>query len=256
MSVIGVVTGGDRVEPAAALNVRGLRCKEMAKYDEGRALYERALGLLEREVERDQESIATLHHNLGGIEHARGNYVAGEVSARRGLAIRRSLAGADPRDLAADLVALAAILDGMEKYAEAEPLYLEALGVFERTPGANAREIAVALNDLGAQYARRGLVERAEQLLTRAASLKKETFGPEHPDLAVTLNNLAVLRKCQGDLAAAAALYTEAVEIFERSLGAGHPKTVTCLANASRCAAAARKSPAGLRPEDARVREA
>lgn len=151
---------------------------------------------------------------------------------------------------------MAAILDGMEKYAEAEPLYLEALGVFERTPGANAREIAVALNDLGAQYARRGLVEQAEQLLTRAASLKKETLGPEHPDLAVTLNNLAVLRKWQGDLAAAAALYTEAVEIFERSLGAGHPKTVTCLANASRCAAAARKSPAGLRPEDARVREA
>ena len=100
----------------------------------------------------------------------------------------------------------------------------------------------MVLNDLGAQYAGRGLVGQAETLLTRAAALKKKTLGPGHPDLAVTLNNLAVLRKRQGDVAAAAALYAEAVAIFERSLGADHPKTVTCRANAARCAAAVRKS--------------
>ena len=132
MSIAGDATDRAELGLAATLNARGLQCKNAAKYDEGRALYQRALALLEDERDPDQDSVATLYHNLGGIEHACGNYAAGEVFARRGLAIRRSLAGADPRDIAADLVALAAILDGQEKYAEAEDMYLEALGVFER----------------------------------------------------------------------------------------------------------------------------
>jgi tetratricopeptide (TPR) repeat protein len=177
---------------AAELNARGLRCKAAAKYDEGRALYERALALLERGRVRNEDDIATLYHNLGGIEHARRNFAAGEVFARRSLAIRTGLDGADPHAIAADMVALAAILDGQERYGEAEPLYLEALRVFERSPRANAGEIAVALNDLGALYAQRGRYEQAVDLLERAAALKRRTLGPGNPDVAVTLNNLAV----------------------------------------------------------------
>ena len=121
---------GPRSE-AAALNALGLMYKDQARYDEARALYGRALSLLESETEPDQDDIATLYHNLGGIEHARGDYAAGEPFARRGLAIRLGLLGAHPHAVAADQVALAAILDGLRQYEESERLYLEALEVFE-----------------------------------------------------------------------------------------------------------------------------
>ncbi len=212
---------------AAALNARGLRCKDAGQFEEGRAHYQRALALLERVVDPPPSAIATLYHNLGGIAHAAGDFAAGEAPARRGLAIRLA-SGADPREIAADQVALAAILDGLERYDEAEGLYAEALEVLECAPVENAVEIAVALNDLGAQYERRGRIDEAEELLRRAVAIKTATLGAGHPDLAVSLHNLAVVRRRLGDAAEAAALHADALAIFERELGAGHPKTVAC----------------------------
>ena len=230
----------DRLRVAAALNALGLLCKDLARYDEARALYERALALVDPgEAARSKDhQVATLYHNLGGIEHARHNHAQGEVFARKGIEVRRQ-AGGDDVALAADMVALAAILDGQQKFEEAEPLYIEALQILERSPGDNAAEIAVALNDLGALYAQRGLSDRAQDLLTRAADMKRQAIGEKHPDVAVTLNNLAIVHKRRGEYALAVSLYQDALGIFEESLGAEHPKTLACRRNYDRCASEA-----------------
>jgi tetratricopeptide (TPR) repeat protein len=229
----------DGPKVASALNSLGLLCKDLARYDEARALYERALAIVERAEpsEVNSQEIACLYHNLGGIEHARCNYAQGEVFARKGIEIRKRLGTRDETSLAADMVALAAILDGQQKFDEAEPLYIEALGILERSPQRNAEEIAVALNDLGALYAQRGLSDRAEHLLTRAVDLKRQTIGEHHPDVAVTLNNLAIVHKRRGEFERAVSLYRNALGIFEEALGSEHPKTLACRRNYERCAA-------------------
>ena len=238
----------DAVTVAAALNSLGLVCKDLAKFDEAHTLYERALALVDVDSTANGDEIAALYHNLGGIEHARRNYAEGEVFARTGLEIRRRLGSPDEAALAADMVALAAILDGQQRFDEAEPMYLEALRVLERSPERNAGEIAVALNDLGALYTQRGNSERAEELLIRAADLKSQTIGPRHPDVAVTLNNLALVHKRRGNFDRARAIYQNALGIFEAALGADHPKTLACRRNRDRCAAdaLARQSQAAL----------
>jgi tetratricopeptide (TPR) repeat protein len=224
----------------AALNALGLLSKDLGRYDEARGHYERALALLEGADATDPDDIATVYHNLGGIEHARGDYAAGEAFARRGLAIRTSLDNGDPFLIAADRVALAAILDGLTRYPEAERLYVEAVAVFERTPGEHEVEQGVALNDLGAQYAGRGWLDEAEALLTRAVDLKRRALGSRHPDTAVTLNNLAITCKRAGDLSRAATLAAEALEILEETLPADHPRLAVCRANEELLSAAAR----------------
>jgi tetratricopeptide (TPR) repeat protein len=196
-----------------ALNALGLLCKDLGHYDEARGHYERALALLEGAGIADPDDIATLYHNLGGIEHARGDYAAGEAFARRGLVIRTSLDKGDPFLIAADKVALAAILDGLTRYPEAERLYVEAVAVFERTPG-----------------------QHDVELLTRAVDLKRRALGPRHPDTAVTLNNLAITCKRAGALSRAATLAAEALEILEETLPADHPRLAVCRANAAGCA--------------------
>jgi tetratricopeptide (TPR) repeat protein len=225
----------DRPKVAAALNALGVLCKDLAKYDEARALYERALGLAERATTLDEGEIATLYHNIGGIEHARRNFAAGEPFARKGLEIRRRLSDGDAIALAADMVALAAILDGLHQFEEAEGLYLEALRILDADPERNAGEIAVALNDLGAHYAQRDQIDRATALLSRAAKLKAQTLGPRHPDVGVTLNNLAMVHKRRGDFARATVLYQDAVGIFDEALGPDHPKAIACRRNMARC---------------------
>ena len=229
----------DTVAVAFALNALGVVCKDVAKYEEARAVYWRALSLLEQTPGFHDDSIATLYHNLGGIEHATGNFAEGEVLARRGLAIRRQSCR-DDEALARDMAALAAILDGLLEQDEAEAMYVDALRIFERAPEANRGEIAVVLNGLGALYARRGSFDQAEALLTRAVSLKEATLGARHPDVAVTLNNLGLVYKRRGDLTRAATVYHDAVDILEQMLGAEHPKTIACRRNYTRCVDEAR----------------
>jgi len=228
---------------AVALNGLGLVCKDLAKHNEARAAYRRALALLEQAPGSHDDWIATIYHNLGGIEHASGNYAQGEPLARRGLAIRRALGG-DAEAVAADMAALAAILDAQQQHDEAEQLYVDALQVFEREPQANAGDIAVTLNGLGALYAKRGALEEAEALLTRAVSLREETLGPRHADVAVTLNNLGMVYKRRGHYERTTTTYLAAVEILEQTLGAQHPKTIACRMNYARCVADAGAAPA------------
>lgn len=230
----------ERRKLTEALNTLGILCKDLAKYDEAFTLYSRALWLAEQAESVDEHEVATLYHNLGGIEHARRNYAAGEPLARKGLEIRRRLADGSETALAQDMVALAAILDGQQKFDESEGLYVDALQILDREPEANAGEIAVALNDLGAHYAQRDQIDRANDLLTRAAELKTKTLGPRHPDVGVTLNNLAIVHKRRGDFARATALYRDAVGIFEEALGPDHPKALACRRNLARCDADAR----------------
>lgn len=221
----------------ASLNALGLVCKDLAKYDDARACYERALLVLESTGAATPADVATLYHNLGGVEHARGNFAVGEPLARKGLELRRRIASAGDRELAADMVALAAILDGQGKFEEAESLYLEALQALEREPDENAHEIAVALNDLGANHARRGLLDGAEAMLTRAVELKTARLGAEHPEVALSLNNLGFVHERRGEIERAASLYAEAHRVFEQSLGHDHPKTRDCHRNYERARA-------------------
>jgi tetratricopeptide (TPR) repeat protein len=186
------------------LNACGLACKAAGQYEQGHSYYRRALALLEAERRPDQDALATIYHNLGGIEHARGDYAAAEVSARRGLTLREALPVDDALAVAADRVALGAILDGQGRYADSEPLYRHALRVL-RSPGAPAYDLAAALHNLGTMYVLTGRLAGAVALLEEAAQRKRQALGASHPSLAVTLNNLAVAVRRQGEATLAAA---------------------------------------------------
>ncbi len=85
---------------------------------------------MERELGPAHPEIATVYHNLGGLEHAAGNFARGEPFARRSVELREGAFGPDHPEVAADIAALAAILDGQQKYAEGEHLYRRGLAIF------------------------------------------------------------------------------------------------------------------------------
>jgi tetratricopeptide (TPR) repeat protein len=218
-------------------NELGMLYKYTGRFDEAEQAYHRALAIADRAGgSRGSEMLANLYHNLGGLEHARDRYAAGEPFARRGLAIRERLLGPDHPDVAADLAALAPLLDGQGKRQEAAALMIRALGILERAYGPDNCELAVSLNNLAALRYREGNRNEALALYRHALAIKEKCLGPVHPDVATTLNNMAVLLKAQGDRHAAASLYRRALVIFEQSLGEAHPKTVACRENYARVA--------------------
>jgi tetratricopeptide (TPR) repeat protein len=219
---------------SGALNNLAVLYKYTAHFAEAGSLYQRALSIAESELGPDHPEVATIYHNLGGLEHASGNHARGEPFARRAVEIREQALGPDHPAVAADVAALAALLDGQGKYGESEPLYQRALAIFERVHGQVHEEIAVNLNNLAAAYDAQGNPGQAEPLYRRALAIKETLLGSSHPDVAITLNNLAVFYKSRGQYDQAAALFQRALGILEQSVGAEHPTLATCLDNSAR----------------------
>src|SRR5207237_486877 len=120
------------------------------RFDEAVVFYGQALPMLKAEARRsgERDALATLYHNLGGIEHARGRYAAGEPHARRSVALREAARGPDDVAVAADVAALAALVEGRGRLDEAAALYGRALAIFRRKLGPRSAEVALDLAGL------------------------------------------------------------------------------------------------------------
>ena len=176
---------------ALALNNLGLWYKGGGRYEEAEFLYQRALTIA---GDGSMES-ASVHYNLSGLEQARGRFERAELYARKACETRLKHRTTEHPDYATDESLLAAILDSLGRYNEAEPLYWHALSVFEHTLGADHYEIAIHLNNMAANcYGRRDFAA-AEALYERALSIKAKKLGQNHPSYEVTAKNLAMVRR-------------------------------------------------------------
>jgi len=214
---------------AGILNNLGVLRKSQGRFAEAVRFYRRALPLLE--AWGDRGALATLHHNLGGIEHARGRYAAGEPHARRSVELRRAELGAGHPAHAADVAALAAIVDARGRLGEAATLYQRALAVFRRKLGPSSLEVGLNLSNLASLRQRQGRVREAERLYGQALRIQRRVLGRVHPDVALTVNNLAYLVREAGDLARAERLYRRAVHMFDHTVGPRHPHARLCRAS-------------------------
>lgn len=225
--------GCESAEVATLLNNLGVVCKYLGRYREAGRHYRRALRILAK-LGASPTTLASLYHNLGGLEHARGRFARGEPWARTSVALRERELGPRHPEVAADLAALAALLVGQGKCDEAERLYRRALTIFRRVYGLNHYEVAVTLNNLAAIAQAQGDLSRSLRLYRRALALKERLLGEAHPDIGITCNNLATLHKVRGELSLAVPLYQRALDIFETALGRMHPHTNTCRENLRR----------------------
>jgi tetratricopeptide (TPR) repeat protein len=205
--------------------------KYWGRFDEGRLVYERALAILERSFGEDHPDRATLHHNLGGLEHARREFEDAEPHARLSVEIRRQSRGPEHVSTAEDEAAWAPILHALGRDDEAEALLRHALPILERELGEGHPEVAGAWNNLGSALRDD---EAAIEAYRRALVAKEAALGREHPSVAITLNNIAVKERRRGRLEDAEALYRRAVEILEASVEPDHPNLLLTRRNLDR----------------------
>ena len=99
------------------------------------------------------------------------------------------------------------------KYAEAEPLALQAIEVSLKKNGPDHQDTARSLLYLASLYYTQGKYDLAEPLYERALAICEKVLGPDHPDTATSLNNLAFLYKTQAKYDLAEPLYERALAI-------------------------------------------
>ncbi|WP_068815064.1 tetratricopeptide repeat protein [Phormidesmis priestleyi] len=134
-------------------------------------------------------------------------------------------------DFANSLSWLAYLYRSQGRYAEAEPLYLQALEIRQRQLGDDHPDVATSLNNLASLYKSQGRYPEAEPLYLQALEIRQRQLGDDHPAVATSLNNLAGLYKSQGRYPVAEPLYLQALEIRQRQLGDDHPAVATSLNN-------------------------
>jgi len=202
------------------LNDLAVLYKYTGRFDEAERLYWKALA----DTSGEDAAAATIYHNLGGLNHSRGEFAAAEPFARRACEIRERLLGPDHPDTLADACALAGVLDGLGSYAESEPIYRHALTVFTSMFGEMHLEVAVNLNNLAALRWAQGDAVEAESLYFRSLRIKRELLGDAHPDMALTLLNYASMLcdlERQGE---ARPMALRALRVFEAVLEPSHPR--------------------------------
>jgi tetratricopeptide (TPR) repeat protein len=137
--------------------------------------------------------------------------------------------GREDRRVAVSLSQLAQVYAGQGKHVEAEPIYLQALKIYQAVYGENHADVAATLNNLGVLHRMYGQYAEAEPLLSRALAIKEKLLGPDHPDVALSVANLGQLWVAQGQPEKAEPYYRRALMIRQKALGASHPEVAKSL---------------------------
>lgn len=116
-------------------------------------------------------------------------------------------------------------------YAQAEPLFMQALRICEQQSGPEHLQMASLLFELANFYDRQRKYREAEPFYLRALSIQEQVLGTDHPSIANGLNSLALLYKNQREYRQAEQILKRALSIRERKLGIDHPSTTASLRN-------------------------
>lgn len=130
------------------------------------------------------------------------------------LALAAYAADADPTQAAAE----AALRGG--RYAEAEPLFQQALALREAALGGEHADVAQSLAGLAAVYQMTGRFPEAEANNRRALAIRERQLGPDHADTATSWRNLGETLRLAGRNAEAEVALRRSLEIREKRFGA------------------------------------
>ncbi len=160
-----------------------------------------------------------------------GRYAEALPHFEKALDLAEARFGPEDPAVANDLNNLAETQRLLQRYDNAEQLYLRAIMIDERQRGADDPGLAATLNNLALVYKAQGRYPDAERLYLRSLAILEKALGPNSPDVAKSLNNLAVLYRTQGQVEKARPLQERALVVAEKVLGRDNVTTRTLRRN-------------------------
>jgi len=220
----------NKKQVGSLFNNLGYHLDMIGDYAGARAMYERALKIVERDFGAQHPNVATLVNNLGSVLRAIGDDAGARAMYERALKIDEAAFGPDHPDVARDVNSLGSVLKEVGDYAGARAMLERALKIVERDLGAQHPKVATLVNNLGSVLRAIGDYAGARAMLERALKIDEAAFGPDHPNVATDVNNLGGVLRALGDDAGARAMFERALKINEAAFGPDHPD-VAVLAN-------------------------
>ena len=148
------------------------------------------LGGDDARVARAAAGWASIHDQLGRMEHAEGHHGEAVAHYRRSLAIREQWGDAADPQMAVTLHSLGVLNHTSQNFADAEVAYLRALDIVGHDDDRAGR----LLHDLGLVYATQGEFERAEPAFRNSLAILERSLGADDPTVKRARDDLAQVR--------------------------------------------------------------
>jgi eukaryotic-like serine/threonine-protein kinase len=215
--------GPNHLEVASPLFYLGELTRRTGQYLEADSLTRRALAIRSAALGPRHPANAEILLQLSSILVYRSDARGAEEMSRRALEIQRaSLRPNDPL-IGATLQWHASHLWRLDRGAEAEAEYREAVAVFRAAEGPQSLGAAnTQLRVAEMVLARRGDTAQAEALIRSALTITRAAVG-DHPRTSWAMSSLAKLLASRGQLREAEQLALAGLEIQRRTFGPQHP---------------------------------
>jgi hypothetical protein len=112
------------------------------------------------------------------------------------------------------------------KYADAERIQHEVLGVQKRVLGAEHPDTMTSANNLALSLFNQGKFAEAERIQREVLGVRKRVLGAEHPDTLASAHNLALSLPYLGKYTEAERMLHATLASLQRVLGPTHPNTL------------------------------
>lgn len=230
-NTIAQIEEADEKEPLGTVyGALGEVLFRQGRYDDAEQAFEKALECLQGERPDIPESIdaANLLTEAGAFFADRQNYELADDMLARALAMKKKV-GADEISVSKTLNEIGISMLLQDKYAQAEPMFSQSLGIHERRSDTDNIVYAETLNNLAVLNSKKKNYDLAEPLCKRALTIREKKLGADHPDVSESLHNLGVQYLKRHKTAEAETLFRRTLSIQERVFTATNPRIVMTL---------------------------
>lgn len=196
---------------------------------------QRALAIQEAALGPHDPEIGVSLNNLGAICAQNGQFTKAIAAYERAVVVLRESRPQDhPRTLLASVEGLAKSNRELGRFARAETLFVELLGLQEREYGSEHAKVIATLNNVAAAQVMVGRHVQAAANYERALGISERVHGPNSLTAATILSNMTEPYRHTGRYPEAQRAYERALAIREEALGRDDPGVAECLLGLSR----------------------
>ncbi|CAF4120969.1 unnamed protein product [Rotaria sordida] len=211
-------------QPSALASIYGnlgYLCKEKGNLHEALNHYELALKLYEKDSPHDNDqTIATLLSNIGGIYTAQGLFDRAVTNLERALMIDIHPANGripNPQYISTRYNELGVICERMGRYANALNYYKQCLQIRLANIPSNHPDLLAPYNNIALLYDKLGQSEQAIDIYMRILEISTNSLPPNHLTFATLYHNIACNLEDIGQLNEALIYAQKAFDIVEKS---------------------------------------
>ncbi|NOX69586.1 MAG: serine/threonine protein kinase [Gammaproteobacteria bacterium] len=197
----------------------GLLEKSLTAHQKALALYQ------EMGIEGSNEKVAASLREIGLLHEKFHNFAEAERYYVASLEQMKALYPEGGQEIALTQTDYAGILFRTQRYAEAEPLLIDALNMRRRLLGDIHPDVAQGLNNIGVFYFSWGDMVSAEAFIREGLPMRIALWGDDNSRTALVRSNLAQVLLYRGKNSEALALLERALPELQEGFGPNHDMT-------------------------------